>query len=167
VKLTSRQEKFVQEILEGKTQHVAYMEAYPNAKKWKLESVKTSASKLLKNEKVAYRLNELRREKERSIIDQRSWNYLESEKSLMWILKKSMQDVSENGVRQANSSAIISSVKELNDMMYKLKDYEDYQEFNKLKKQKLQSEISNKNADIKENSLSKYFELLDQEILDE
>jgi len=149
VNLTSRQEKFVQEILEGKTQHVAYMEAYPNSKKWKLESVKSSASKLLKNEKVASRLDELRKDKEKSIIDQRSWNYLESEKALMWILKKSMQDVSENGVRQANSSAIISSVKELNDMMYKLKDYEDYQEFNKLKKDKMQSEIlRNSNGNI-------------------
>ena len=60
-----------------------------------------------------------------------------------------MQDVSENGVRQANSSAIISSVKELNDMMYKLKDYEDYQEFNKLKKDKMQSEIlRNSNGNI-------------------
>lgn len=125
------------------------MEAYPNSKKWKLESVKSSASKLLKNDKVASRLNELRKDKEKSIIDQRSWNYLESEKALMWILKKSMQDVSENGVRQANSSAIISSVKELNDMMYKLKDYEDYQEFNKLKKDKMQSEINrNSNGDV-------------------
>lgn len=125
------------------------MVAYPNSKKWKLESVKSSASKLLKNKKVASRLDELRKDKEKSIIDQRSWNYLESEKALKWILKKSMQDVSENGVRQANSSAIISSVKELNDMMYKLKDYEDYQEFNKLKKDKMQSEIlRNSNGNI-------------------
>lgn len=145
VKLTSKQEKFVQQILEGKTQHAAYMEAYPNSKKWKLESVKTSASKLLKDEKVSARLNELRKEKERAIIDQRAWDYLESEKALMWVLKKSMQDISENGVRQANSSAIINSVKELNDMMYKLKDYEDYQEFNKLKKDKIESEIKRNN----------------------
>lgn len=125
------------------------MNAYPNSKKWKLESVKSSASKLLKNEKVASRLDELRRDKEKHIINQRSWNYLESEKALMWIVKKSMQDVSENGVRQANSSAIISSIKELNDMMYKLKDYEDYQEFNKLKKDKMQSEINrNSNGDV-------------------
>ena len=164
--LTSRQEKFVQEILEGKTQHVAYMVAYPNSKKWKLESVKSSASKLLKNKKVASRLDELRKDKEKSIIDQRSWNYLESEKALKWILKKSMQDVSENGVRQANSSTIINAVKELNDMMYKLKDYEDYQEFNRLKKEKMQAEINNNNSSKSEEALAKYFEILDQEILD-
>lgn len=165
--LTSRQEKFVQGILEGKTQHIAYMEAYPSAKKWKIESVKTSASRLLKNEKVAGRLNELKKDKEKSIIYQKTWDYLESEKALKWILKKSMQDVSENGVRQANSSTIINAVKELNDMMYKLKDYEDYQEFNRLKKEKMQAEINNNNSSKSEETLAKYFEILDQEILDD
>lgn len=143
------------------------MEAYPSAKKWKIESVKTSASRLLKNEKVAGRLNELKKDKEKSIIYQKTWDYLESEKALKWILKKSMQDVSENGVRQANSSTIINAVKELNDMMYKLKDYEDYQEFNRLKKEKMQSEINNNNSSKSEETLAKYFEILDQEILDD
>lgn len=73
VKLTQKQEKFVQELIKGKSQRQAYRAAYPNSKKWKDNVVDVKASELLKNGKVSVRYNELRgkvikRAEEKAII---------------------------------------------------------------------------------------------------
>jgi len=57
--LTQNQEKYVQELVKGKTQRQAYLVAYPNSRKWKDESVDNKASVLLSNAKVKARYNEL------------------------------------------------------------------------------------------------------------
>jgi phage terminase small subunit len=72
VKLTQKQEKFVQELIKGKSQREAYKKAY-NAKNMSDNSIDVNASKLLKNTKVALRYNELRtkvvkRAEEKAII---------------------------------------------------------------------------------------------------
>jgi phage terminase small subunit len=72
VKLTQKQEKFVQELIKGKSQREAYKKAY-NAKNMSDSSIDVNASKLLKNTKVALRYNELRtkvvkRAEEKAII---------------------------------------------------------------------------------------------------
>ena len=59
IKLTPKQEKFVDEILCGKTQYEAYINAYPRAKKWKRNSVDSLASQLMQNTKIVQRLKEL------------------------------------------------------------------------------------------------------------
>lgn len=63
VKLTPKQEKFIDGILEGKTQYQAYIEAYPKAKNWKRNSVDSLASQLMQNTKILQRLKELRMER--------------------------------------------------------------------------------------------------------
>lgn len=63
VKLTPKQEKFVDGILEGKTQYESYITAYPRAKKWKRNSVDSLASQLMQNTKIIQRLKELRMER--------------------------------------------------------------------------------------------------------
>lgn len=73
MKLTQKQEKFVQELIKGKSQRQAYRAAYPNSKKWKDNVVDVKASELLKNGKVSVRYNELRgkvikRAEEKAII---------------------------------------------------------------------------------------------------
>ena len=57
--LTPKQEKFVDGILQGKTQYQSYIDAYPRAKKWKRNSVDSLASQLMTNTKIAQRLQEL------------------------------------------------------------------------------------------------------------
>lgn len=57
--LTDKQEKFVQELLVGKSQREAYRSAYPKSKKWADSAVDTTASQLLKIPKVLQRYNEL------------------------------------------------------------------------------------------------------------
>lgn len=59
-KLTQQQEKFVRLIAEGKSQHQAYLEAYPKSKDWLPSSVDCEASKLASNTKVLQRLDDIR-----------------------------------------------------------------------------------------------------------
>lgn len=58
--LTDKQEKFVQELIKGKSQREAYRIAYPKSLKWKDSAVDETASKLLKNPKVYPRYEELK-----------------------------------------------------------------------------------------------------------
>lgn len=58
--LTINQEKYVQELLKGKTQRKAYWSAYPHSKKWKHSSVDSQACRLLKKPKVKARFDELK-----------------------------------------------------------------------------------------------------------
>ena len=72
MKLTQKQEKFVQELIKGKSQREAYKRAY-NAKNMKDTTIDSHACRLLKNDKVKARYNELRgkvvkRAEEKAII---------------------------------------------------------------------------------------------------
>lgn len=58
-KLTDNQEKFVQELIKGKSQREAYRIAYPKSVNWKDEVVDVKASELFKNGKVLVRYNEI------------------------------------------------------------------------------------------------------------
>lgn len=71
--LTLKQEKFVQELIKGKSQRESYRIAYPTSKKWKDNVVDVKASELLKNGKVKVRYDELngkiiKRAEEKAII---------------------------------------------------------------------------------------------------
>lgn len=65
--LTAKQEKFVQGIIEGKSQADAYRSAYPN-QKMSDKTIWECASKLMANPKVITRLNELRNQMMTSTI---------------------------------------------------------------------------------------------------
>lgn len=73
MKLTQKQEKYVQELIKGKSQREAYRIAYPSSRRWKDNVVDVKASELLKNGKVSVRYNALRnrvikRTEEKAII---------------------------------------------------------------------------------------------------
>ena len=59
VKLTDKQEKFVQELIRGKSQREAYNIAYPRSLNWKVQSMDQAASRLFGNIKVHSRYDEL------------------------------------------------------------------------------------------------------------
>lgn len=63
-RITKKQEKFVSELIKGKSQREAYKAAYDTSK-MKDSSVDVNASKLVKSAKVAQRLEELRTKVER------------------------------------------------------------------------------------------------------
>lgn len=59
-RLTEKQEKFVQELVKGRSQREAYRIAYPKSVDWKDETVDQNASKLMRHTKVLPRYNELK-----------------------------------------------------------------------------------------------------------
>ena len=58
--LTSKQERYVQELIKGKSQREAFRIAYPSSISWKDNIVDINASKLFKNTKVSIRHEELK-----------------------------------------------------------------------------------------------------------
>ena len=106
--LTPKQEKFVQALISGMSQREAYKEAY-NATKMKNETIDTRACELLKNSKVKARYNELLEEHKNKALYTRE----EAVNDLIWIKEKSKEDIFKNGIRQANSTTYINSIKEL------------------------------------------------------
>ena len=106
--LTSKQEKFIQALVAGKSQRQAYKEAY-NAAKMKDKTIDERASVLFKNDKVKTRYNELLEEHKKKALYTRE----EAVNDLIWIKEKSKEDILKNGIRQANSTTYINSIKEL------------------------------------------------------
>ena len=120
--LTTKQEIFVQRLLEGYSQREAYKFAY-NCEKMKDESIDIEASKLFNNPKISLRYQELLDEyKEKA-----KWNRSKAEEKLMWLLDKSQEDIEYRGLKQANSNSMLNTIKELNTLtdLYPKKNKED------------------------------------------
>lgn len=66
--LTIKQERYVQELIKGKSQREAYRIAYPKSVKWKDSAVDSQASITIKYPKVSQRYNELKAEVEKNLI---------------------------------------------------------------------------------------------------
>lgn len=75
--LTEKQERFVQNILQGMSQADAYRSAYPK-QKMSDKTVWEAASRLMKNSKVTARLSELRKELASPVI-------MSAQKRLEWL----------------------------------------------------------------------------------
>jgi phage terminase small subunit len=75
--LTPKQEMFVQNIIKGMSQADAYRSAYPN-QKMSDKTVWETASKLMRNDKVITRLNELREQLSKPTI-------MSAQKRLEWL----------------------------------------------------------------------------------
>ena len=120
--LTVKQEIFVQRLLEGNTQAEAYRFAY-NCENMKDKTIIEKASKLIAQDNVRARYEELLNEyKEKA-----KWNRSKAEERLMWLLDKSQEDIEYRGLKQANSSSMLNSIKELNILtdLYPKKNKED------------------------------------------
>lgn len=120
--LTIKQEIFVQKLIEGYSQTEAYKFAY-NCENMKDKTVTEKASKLMAKANVRARYQELLNEyKEKA-----KWNRSKAEERLMWLLDKSQEDIEYRGLKQANSSSMLNSIKELNILtdLYPKKNKED------------------------------------------
>lgn len=111
--LTAKQEKFVQALISGKSQRVAYKEAY-NAAKMKDEVIDVRASELLKNSKVRVRYEELLEEHKEKALYTRE----EMVNDLIWVKEKAKEDINnpKKGLRQANGTIFINAIKELGEL---------------------------------------------------
>lgn len=114
-RLTAKQEKYVQGLVSGLSQRQAYIEAYPNSKKWKPKNVDSKASGLLKQDKVLARYNELIEEHKQKAL----WTREKASEHLIWLVKQSIISIKEHDggyVRQGTSSALLGAIRELNEL---------------------------------------------------
>lgn len=116
--LTKNQEAFVVALIQGKTQRQAYQEAYPRSKQWKPGSVDREASVLVRNPKVAQRLNELRAKIEAETIKKNVWNRQKAQETLMWLIETAKNQVEQyEELSSPVVSGIMGAVKELNEIV--------------------------------------------------
>lgn len=119
MKLTAKQELFVQGLISGLSQREAYKQAGYSSKMSDV-SIDVEASNLLNNTKVSLRYNELLNEHKEKAL----WTREEAVSDLLWLRAKSRESIEEMGVRQANSNALLNAIKELNTLedLYPKKD---------------------------------------------
>ena len=139
--LTDKQEIYIQNLVKGLSQRQAYREAYPKSKNWKDKTVDNRASKLFNTYEVFMRYQELQKEKAEDQRQKNLWSYEQSVKGLMWIIQQSQLDIREKGFRQANSTAFINALKELNDLQGLGEQREAKIELDRARIKKLESEI--------------------------
>ena len=139
--LTDKQELYIQNLIKGLSQRQAYREAYPKSKNWKDKTVDNRASKLFNTYEVFTRYQELQKEKAEDQRQKNLWSYAQSVKGLMWIIQQSQLDIREKGFRQANSTAFINALKELNDLQGLGEQREAKIELDRARIKKLESEI--------------------------
>ena len=152
--LTPKQEKYVQGLVAGLSQRKAYMEAYPSSRKWTERTVDSRASELLKESNVLGRYNELMDEHKEKAM----WTREEAVNTLKWLIEKSVKSIEEQDegyVRQGTSNALLSAIKELNELelLYPLKAKQI---------EKIDSEIHKDES--AEDKLSEYLEILGDNI---
>ena len=152
--LTPKQEKYVQGLVAGLSQRKAYMEAYPSSRKWTERTVDSRASELLKESNVLGRYSELMDEHKEKAM----WTREEAVNTLKWLIEKSVKSIEEQDegyVRQGTSNALLSAIKELNELelLYPLKAKQI---------EKIESEIHKDES--AEDKLSEYLEILGDNI---
>ena len=120
--LTTKQEIFVQRLIEGYSQREAYKFAY-EASNMKDETIDKRASELFSKGEIKGRYQELLNEYK----EQAKWSRSKAEEKLMWLLDKSQEDIEYRGLKQANSNSMLNTIKELNTLtdLYPKKNKEE------------------------------------------
>lgn len=115
--LTPKQERFCQNLeIKRMSQRSAYLDAFPNSKKWKPSTVDEAACRLAKESKVLARLKELRADMEREIKEDARWTREDAFKNLDWLLKRAKEEAEKGELTSPCVSAITNAVKELNNL---------------------------------------------------
>ena len=112
VALTPKQEKYVQGLVAGLSQRQAYIQAY-STKNMKDTTIDNNAYKLMQNNEISTRYNELMEEHKNKAL----WTREEAINELKWLYKqaiKSIEEQDEGYVRQGTSSALLGAIQELN-----------------------------------------------------
>ena len=106
--LTTKQEIFVQRLIEGNSQREAYKFAY-NAENMKDETIDKRASELFSKGEIKGRYEELLNEHKEKALYTRE----EAVNDLIWIKEKAREDIEYRGLKQANGGHFLKSVNEL------------------------------------------------------
>lgn len=114
--LTIAQERFVRELLKGKTQRQAYYVAYPRSRNWKVTTVDNSASCLFRNPLVRKRWEELKSELNKKEQAEVEWTRQNAIISLTRLIQKAEKELEQGKLTMTRIMAIQASIKELNQM---------------------------------------------------
>ena len=109
--LTTKQEIFVQRLIEGYSQRDVYKFAY-NCEKMKDTTIDVEASKLLSNPKVSIRYEELKNELKQKMF----YTVEKANDDLEWIKLKAKEDIEYRGIKQANATTYLGAVKQQIDL---------------------------------------------------
>ena len=110
--LTPKQEKYVQGLVAGLSQRKAYIQAY-STKNMKDTTIDNNAYKLMQNNEISTRYNELMDEHKEKAL----WTREQAVNDLIWLkeqAKKSIKEQDEGYIRQGTSTAYVNAIKELN-----------------------------------------------------
>lgn len=106
--LTTKQEKFVQNLVKGMSQRTAYKKAY-NTKKWKNEVIDSKASTLFKNGKVRERYEQLIKKAEDKAV-------MSAKERMLWLSNVIAGKIKDNDKKCADISTKIKALDTLNKM---------------------------------------------------
>lgn len=109
--LTTKEEMFVQRLIEGDSQRSAYKFAY-NCEKMKDESIDVKASNLFKKDKIRLRYEELKNELKQKMF----YTVEKANDDLEWIKLKAKEDIEYRGIKQANATTYLGAVKQQIDL---------------------------------------------------
>lgn len=116
-KLTRQQEMFVQAIMAGHGQSEAYKIAYPKANNWTPQAVATEAYRMMKKPHIAARIEELQNNYQKHLEfstfydrDQLLWDFY-------YLKEKSEESIDDQGIRQANSNALVNALKNIGEIL--------------------------------------------------
>lgn len=115
VKLTPKQEIFVQQLISGLSQRKAYRMAYSNSETWKDAVVDSKASTLFTEPKILERYRELLKENSNMALWTREQAFTEYE----WLKNKSKEAINKEGIRQASANAFLGAIEGMNQMKFK------------------------------------------------
>jgi len=93
IRLSERQEIFVQELIKGKSQRQAMLKAYPSRKNWKENSIDSAASTLLRNKKVRKRYDELLNKIRKEETEKTLWTREQSIETLRYVIDVNRKDL--------------------------------------------------------------------------
>ena len=130
-KLTAKQEQFVLKIVEGVSKTEAYKMIYDTSK-MKDKTVSKRAYDLFNKPLIQNRYEELMNE----LKEASKWTIERAVDDLIWLKDEAQKNIEENGLKQANSNAYLSSIKELNTLLdlYPKKTVEEDSKEDKLDK---------------------------------
>ena len=109
--LTTKQEIFVQRLIEGYSQREAYKFAY-NCEKMKDSTIDNNAYKLMQNNEILTRYEELRNELKQKMF----YTVEKANDDLEWIKLKAKEDIEYRGIKQANATTYLGAVKQQIDL---------------------------------------------------
>ena len=105
--LTTKQEVFVQKLIEGCSQRESYKFAY-ETDNMKNETIDSKASILFKTEKIRARYEELKNE----LKEKAFYTVEKANDDLNWIKLKAKEDIEAKGIKQANANTYLGAVKQ-------------------------------------------------------